>query len=88
MKSAILTDSYTWQLFHLDEDLGLYRALFPSNSKDARLSILGIILEALCLTLAILTLLCAGVTPKKEGESRLIWENALTLAPHDAIFEV
>jgi len=38
-----MTDSYTWELFHLDEELGLYRSQFVADSKQSRLRILSIV---------------------------------------------
>lgn len=38
-----MTDSYTWELFHIDEDLGLYHSQFVADSKESRLRILSTI---------------------------------------------
>lgn len=85
----MLTDSYVWHLFHLDQELGLYRAHFTADSKDARLRILCTILSIFFSnSLAMLTLLCSGFTPKKQGESNLIWDNVLHLTANEEIFEV
>jgi len=36
-----MTDSYTWELFHIDDELGLYRSQFVADSKASRLRILS-----------------------------------------------
>jgi hypothetical protein len=79
-----------WHLFHLDQELSLYRAHFIADSKHARLCILCTTLSNFCISngLAMLTLLCSGFTPKNQGESNLIWDNALYLTANEAIFEV
>jgi len=38
-----LTDSYTWDIFHIDEELGLYRSQFFADTKECRLRILRIL---------------------------------------------
>ena len=42
-RTAVMTDSYTWELFHIDQELGLYRSQFVADSKQSRLRILSIV---------------------------------------------
>jgi len=40
-RTAILTDGHTWDIFHIDEELHLYRSQFYCDTKANRLRILS-----------------------------------------------
>lgn len=89
-RTAVMTDGYTWELFHIDQELGLYRSQFVADRRQSRLRILSTIHKfQYCADIVdILILLCAGLRPVKADESAVMSDNVLVLAKSGSKFEM